>query len=274
MSGARIAALYCYPLKSARGLPLQTARLAATGLEHDREWLIVDAQQRFVTQREQPRLATLQVTLSGDDRLHLLAPGQPPLQLPQQFTGAACRVQIWRDECVAIDAGEVAARWLADWLGEGHRLVRFDRAHARLSNHEWTGGIDAPNLFSDGYPLLLLSQASLDDLAVRAGRRFPVERFRPNILLDGVPAYAEDGIDELRVGEVRLRVVKPCTRCVITTTDQLTGERDGDEPLRTLRSYRHDARLQGVLFAQNAVVLDGVGASLHVGQAVRLTARA
>ena len=273
VSDARIAALYCYPLKSARGMEMATARLTATGLEHDREWMIVDARDRFVTQREQPRLATLQVTLSDDGRLHLRAPGQAPLTQEQAFTGATRRVRIWRDECSAIAAGEAADRWLAGWLGEGHRLVRFDRSRPRLSSRDWTGGIDAPNLFSDGYPLLLLSQASLDDLAARAGRRFPVERFRPNILLDGVDAYAEDRIDELHAGAVRLKVVKPCTRCIITTTDQSTGARDGDEPLRTLRSYRHDARLQGVLFAQNAVVLDGVGASLHVGQPVHLTLR-
>ena len=273
MSDARIAALYCYPLKSARGLAMATARLTATGLEHDREWMIVDAHDRFVTQREQPRLATLQITLSDAGRLHLSAPGQAPLTLEQAFAGATRRVRIWRDQCSAIAAGEVADRWLGGWLGEGHRLVRFDRSRPRLSDHDWTGAVDAPNLFSDGYPLLLLSRASLDDLAARAGRRFPVERFRPNILLDGVEAYAEDRMDELHAGAVRLKVVKPCTRCIITTTDQSSGERDGDEPLRTLRSYRHDARLQGVLFAQNAVVLEGVGASLHVGQAVRWTPR-
>ena len=94
--------------------------------------------------------------------------------------------------------------------------------------------------------MLVLGQASLDDLAARAGRHFPVERFRPNLLLDGLDAYAEDGIDELAIGDVRLKLVKPCTRCIITTTDQETGARDGDEPLRTLRGYRHDARLQGI----------------------------
>ena len=272
MSTARIAGLYCYPLKSARGLSLRSARLCDTGIEHDREWLIVDARGRFVTQREQPRLATLQVLLPAD-QLQLQAPGQPPLALQQAFTGTPCRVQIWRDECAAIDAGDQAAHWLSTWLGGDFRLVRFDRAQPRYSSRDWTGDIDAPTLFSDGYPLLVLSQASLDDLAARAGRFFPVERFRPNLLLDGVEAYAEDRIDELVIGDVRLRLVKPCTRCIITTTDQESGARDGEEPLRTLRGYRHDARLQGVTFAQNAVVLDGIGSLLTVGQPVSYTLR-
>ncbi len=272
MSTARITGLYCYPLKSARGLALSAARLTGTGFEHDREWLLVDARGRFVTQREQPRLATLQVALS-DGALRLQAPGQPVLQLPQAFAGAPCRVQIWRDDCAAIDAGEAASQWLEAWLGGAFRLVRFDRAQPRFSSRDWTGGLDAPTLFPDGFPLLVLSQASLDDLAARAGRPFPVERFRPNILLDGLDAYAEDRIDELSIGPVRLKLVKPCTRCSITTTDQQSGARADDEPLRTLRGYRYDARLKGVTFAQNAIVLAGIGSLLAVGQAAACTLR-
>lgn len=267
MTTARIAGLFCYPLKSARGLSLQSARLHATGIEHDREWLIVDARGHFVTQREQPRLATLQVRLLPD-QLQLDAPGQPALTVPMDAGGERCRVRIWRDECAAIDGGDAAAHWLSEWLGARVRLVRFDRAQPRFSNRDWTGGIAAPNLFSDGYPLLVLGQASLDDLALRAGQRFAVERFRPNLLLEGLDAYAEDCISELSIGAARLRLVKPCTRCIITTTDPQTGTRDGDEPLRTLRSYRHDARLQGVTFAQNAIVVAGSGESLAVGQPV------
>lgn len=272
MSGARIASLFCHPVKSARGLSLHSARLRDTGIEHDREWLVVDAHGRFVTQREQPRLALLQVGLP-QDALRLDAPGQPPLVLSLSAPGTPCRVQVWRDECAAMDLGDAAAQWLSNWLGTALRLVRFDRNQRRLSSCEWTGNIEAPNLFSDGYPLLVLGQASLDDLALRAGRPFPVERFRPNLLLDGLAAYEEDRIDELAIGAVRLRLVKPCTRCIVTTTDPRTGARDGDEPLRTLRSYRHDARLQGVTFGQNALVLGGSGSLLTVGQPVTCTYR-
>lgn len=264
MSAPRIAGLYRYPLKSARGEALTSARLVATGLEHDREWLIVDGRGVFQTQRERPQLALLTVAC-GSDAWTLSAPGQPPLPLPRAFAGDGRRVRVWRDQCEAIDAGDAAARWLSQWLGGDYRLVRFDPAERRLSSREWTGDVEAPIQFSDGFPLLVLGAGSLDDLAARAGRRFPVERFRPNLLLDGLAPYEEDRIEELVIGAVRLRLVKPCTRCVITTTDQARGERDGDEPLRTLRSYRHDARLQGVTFAWNAVIVAGIGETLHVG---------
>ena len=264
MSAVRIKSLFCHPLKSARGLSLPAARLVATGLEHDREWLIVDARGRFQTQRELPQLATLTVTADGE-HWRLDAPGQPALTLSRQFAGEPCRVQVWNDECRAIDAGDPAGAWLAAWLGDSYRLVRFDPAERRLSNRDWTGEVEAANLFSDGFPLLVLSQGSLDDLAARAGRHFPVERFRPNLLLEGLAPFQEDRIAELHVGAVRLRLVKPCTRCVITSTDQQRGERDGDEPLRTLRTFRYDARLKGVTLAQNAVIIAGIGATLRVG---------
>lgn len=272
MSGLHLAALYIYPLKSAQGLRVNSAQLQATGIENDREWLIVDGHGRFVTQREQPRLATLQAQWQGE-QLRLMAPEQPTLTVTRSVTSNSCRVRIWGDECAAFDAGEAAATWLSSWLGGTFRLVRFDRSEPRYSAHEWTGEQSAPNLFTDGYPLLVLSQASLDDLATRAGRRFPVERFRPNLLLDGVAPYAEDQIDALTIGAARLRMVKPCTRCIITTTDPQTGVRDGDEPLRTLRSYRHDARLQGVTFGYNAIVIAGFGSQLNVGQPITFTLR-
>jgi uncharacterized protein YcbX len=133
--------------------------------------------------------------------------------------------------------------------------------------------VQAPNQFSDGFPLLVLSQASLDDLNARVGRVLPINRFRPNILIDGVEPYTEDRIEELRIGAITLRIVKPCTRCVITTTDQQQGVRDGDEPLRTLRSYRYDSNLQGVAFGQNAIIVGGVGEQMTLGQAARYTTR-
>ena len=266
MTGIRIAALYRYPLKSARGESLSSARLVVTGIEHDREWLIVDRNGLFQTQRVLPQLATLQVTLSGE-RWQLDAPGQPALSLARAFDGEPCRVRIWNDECQAVDAGTAAAGWLSRWLGGDYRLVRFADGTRRTSSREWTGDIAAPNQFTDGFPLLVLGRASLDDLAARAGRHFPVERFRPNLLLDGLAPYEEDRIETLVIGGVQLRLVKPCTRCVITTTDQARGERDGEEPLRTLRTYRHDRALKGVVLAQNAVIASGVGATLKVGDA-------
>jgi uncharacterized protein YcbX len=183
-------------------------------------------------------------------------------------------VQCWRDRCAAFDAGDDAAGWLEALLGRPHRLVRFDTCRRRLSNRHWTGDLDAENLFSDGYPLLGISRASLDDLNGRLAVPLPMERFRPNLVLDGLPAYGEDQIDELAGGGIRLRVVKPCARCQITTIDQGSGIGTGDEPLRTLRGYRFSAALHGVLFGQNIVTVSGFGATLQVGQTFDVTWRA
>jgi uncharacterized protein YcbX len=125
--------------------------------------------------------------------------------------------------------------------------------------------------FSDGYPILVISRASLDDLNSRLPQALPMERFRPNVVIDGVEAYDEDRMHELRSGPVTLRIVKPCVRCSITTTDQRRGAVDGVEPIRTLKEYRHDAALRGVTFGQNAIIVAGVGERLSVGQVFDIT---
>lgn len=260
-----------YPLKSARGIALPASDLGARGLAGDREWLIVDERRRFITQRELPQLALLAAEPHADHLL-LRAPQRAPLRVPR-IDGERLPVQIWRDEVMAIDAGDAAAAWLSDWLSQSCRLVRFDTQRYRLSNAQWAGTVAAENAFSDGFPVLVIGEASLADLNRRMERPLPMERFRPNIVLAGLEPYAEDRIHELRIGAARLRVVKPCTRCVITTTDQNTGQRDGEEPLRTLRGYRYDAQLHGVAFGQNAIIIEGIGVTLRAGDAVDISWR-
>jgi len=266
-----LAALHLYPVKSCRGIAVQEARLTAAGLEHDREWMIVTPEGRFVTQREAPRLALIATDLS-QDALTLVAPGASGLVVPLDWSDDVRQVTVWGDRCPAFDQGELAARWLTGFLGRPLRLVRFDPAHRRLSNSTWTGGVEAPNRFSDGYPLLAISRASLDDLNARLSVPLPVDRFRPNLVLDGLAPYGEDEIGDLVAGDVRLRRVKPCTRCAITTTNQATAEVEGDEPLRTLKSYRWDKALRGVTFGQNLIVVAGDGARLHTGLELRAEA--
>lgn len=261
----RLAALYYYPVKSARGLELEAAPLTRAGLEHDRRWMLIDARGRCLTQRELPRLALLRPTLSSTT-LGLEAPAMPALQLPLAYTGARRRVRIWRSECAAFDEGDAAADWMSAWLGAECRLVRFDPSERRLSSSRWTGRQQAENRFADGFPLLLLGAASLEDLNARLRHRLPLDRFRTNLLLEGLDPYDEDRIAELRAEGIRLRIVKPCARCKITTTNQQTGEVEGDEPLATLKTYRYDATLRGVLFAQNAIVIEGPGRTLRRGQ--------
>ncbi len=272
-ASVRIAALHCYPVKSARGIELDQARLTAAGLADDRRWMLVTPAGRFLTQRELPRLALLTPSLSADVLL-LSAPHQSPIAIALAPGGRRTRVTVWRDQCQAFDEGDEVAAWLQAWLGRECRLVRFDPTARRLSERDWTGDFEAENRFSDGYPILAVSTASLDDLNSRLAAPLPMNRFRPNVVLEGIAAYDEDRIEELTGDGLRLKLVKPCTRCVITTTRQDSGEPDGDEPLRTLRSYRYDARLHGVCFGQNAIVIEGADRVLARGQSLGIRWRA
>jgi hypothetical protein len=257
--------LHFYPVKSAGGLELEQALLTTAGFADDRRWMLVTPVGRFLTQRELPRLALLRPELSAA-ALQITARGRPAISIPLACQGRRCRVQVWKDQCDAFDEGDEVARALSGFLEVDCRLVRFDPAQSRPADPTWTGGIAAEARFADDFPLLALNAASLQDLNDRLAVRLPVNRFRPNIVLDGLRPYDEDRIDELSGDGVRLRLVKPCTRCRITTTNQDTGEVDGEEPLQTLRSYRYDASLRGLSFGQNAVVVEGLGATLRRGQ--------
>lgn len=265
MTHASITSLNIHPIKSCRAIPLERASLAVTGLAGDRQWMVVTLAGRFLTQREVPRLALIGITV-GEPELRIDAPEMPALTVPAQLAGESHPVTVWKDQCAARDAGDEPAEWFTRALSRPVRLVQFDASVPRPSNVEWTQGIEALNGFTDGFPVLVISEASLDDLNSRLATPLPMDRFRPNVVLSGLNAYDEDRIHELVAGEVRLRIVKPCTRCVITTTDQATAQVVGPEPLRTLRSYRWNAQLQGVAFGQNVIVASGVGEELHVGQ--------
>lgn len=267
---AAIQALNFYPVKSCRGISVQAAKVTPTGFEHDREWLIVDANNRFITQREEPRLALI-VPALGTEALELTAPAREPIRIGLNDEGESVEVVIWRDRCAAFDLGPAPAAWLSDFLGKPVRLVRFDRRRKRISNPEWTGDVEALTQFSDAFAWLVLSQASLDDLNTRLPETLPMNRFRPNIVIADVAPYAEDRAHELRAGNVTLRIVKPCTRCAIPTTDQDTAVRKGDQPLRTLKEYRFDKKLKGVLFGQNAILIAGAGETLRVGQELEIS---
>lgn len=267
----QITGLNIYPIKSCRGIALEQARLTETGFEHDREWLVITPEGRFLTQRERPQLAQVETAITGD-QLVLNKPNGAELSLPLNLTGPELEVTIWRDKAAAFDAGDQAAAWLTEHLGKPARLVRFDKRRKRARNDQWTEGVEALNQFSDGFPWLLISQGSLDELNRRMAKPLPMNRFRPNIVVDGLPPFGEDSVDEFVAGEVRLKAVKPCDRCVVTTTDQITGERSSDEPLRALKEFRFDRNLRGVLFGQNMILTGGLGNELKVGQQFDVTA--
>jgi uncharacterized protein YcbX len=276
----RLAALLVYPVKSCAGVALDRSLVVETGLEFDRHWMLVDAQGRFVTQRELPRMALVRTTLKHYE-LVLRAPGMLALHVRLDAVEAPTRVRVWKDEVAAYDMGDLAAQWFTDFLGTPLRLVRFDPDQKRLSNLQWTGGIEAENAFSDGYPLLVVSQASVDELNRRlsaAGQpAVTAWRMRPNLVLDGLDAHGEDHLDEIRFdtpqGPVRLKITKPCSRCTIPDVDPetaSTGHAVGD----ALAAYRADARLDGAItFGMNAIVVEGIERELAVGMTGSATYR-
>jgi uncharacterized protein len=271
---ARLARLFVYPVKSCAGVELTEAVLTPAGLDLDRAWMVVDADGEFVTQREFPRMALVRPQLKHHEVV-LRAPGMLALHLAIDGVEEPVRVRVWDDEVPAYDMGDVAAQWFSDFLGAKLRLVRFDPDHQRLSSLKWTGGVEAPNLFNDGFPLLVVSQASLDGLNARlaAGGRPPVgmERFRPNLVIDGVQEHDEDRLAWLRIAAdspVLLKSVKPCPRCPIPDVDPATGE-TGHAIADTLQAYRQDARVGGATtFGMNLIVLEGAEQVLRVGQTV------
>ena len=265
-----ITALFIYPVKSCGSIHLKASTLDAAGLTHDREWMVAARLTgKFVSQRDAPRLALIRPSIAGG-HLTLSAPGRSPLVVALDHGGAQVAVEIWNHSCNALDAGPDAAEWFSELVGFPVRLVRFDPRHRRLSNLDWTDGVEAPNRFSDGYPLLVLGCASLAALNERLRIALPMNRFRPNIVVDGTEAHDEDRWRSFQAGAAAIRLVKPCVRCEITTTDQDTGVRsDTAEPLMTLATYRTDPRMQGgITFGQNAIVTHGSGTTIQVGQAI------
>lgn len=263
---ARVASLHVYPVKSCRGIEVDAFRIAETGAEWDRRWMIVTAADgQFISQRTHPAMARIAVAIGGGN-LRLSSEGIDPLVIPADHGGDVRRVVVWKDTCAGVDAGDDAGDWLAAILGEPLRLVRIDPSVPRLASAEYAGPGRHPVSFADAYPMLMISRESLAELNRRLPEAIPMTRFRPNVVIEGVTAHAEDAMTRFRFGPVVLRGVKHCTRCPITTTDPLSGARDPhQEPLRTLGRYRHDRVLKGVTFGQNCVVEAGVGERLAVG---------
>jgi len=277
---ATIARLFVYPIKSCAGVELPEVLLTETGLEFDRAWMVVAADGVFVSQRELPRMALIQPQMKQMEMV-LRAPGMLALHVAFDRVEQPVRVKVWRDEVAAYDMGDIAAQWFSDFLSEPGkpqtlRLVRFDPEHKRLSNMTWTKGVEAPNLFSDGFPLLVTSENSLAELnekLVAAGHgAVGIERFRPNIVLAGIEAQDEDRVETMHIataeGEAHIEPSKPCPRCPIPDIDPKTAI-STPEVNDTLRTYRANARVDGAItFGMNCIVIDGVEHTLKVGQTV------
>lgn len=258
-----VAALTIYPVKSCRGIAVDAWPLDRRGLRHDRRFMIVRKDGKFVTQRELPKLALIETAIDrGAGTLRIAQEGEGAITVPLSPEGGdALRVEVWGDEIQARTVGDAVDRWLSAVLGETLRLVYFPDETIRPVDPRYAEGFDTG--FADGYPLLVVSQASLDELNARLAAPVTMERFRPNLVVGGALAFAEDGWREVSLPDAAMRIVKPCARCVIVTTDQATAARD-PEPLRTLATFRR--RDNDVLFGQNAVVLKA--GLLRVGDAL------
>jgi len=264
--------IHVYPVKSCAGVALDRGLLAETGLDLDRSWMVVDTAGRFVSQRELPRMALVRITLKSEEMI-LRAPGMLALHVALDRVEERTAVEVWNDHLAAYDMGALCAQWFSDFLGARLRLVRFDPDVRRLSPTQWTGALAAENAFQDAFPLLVASTASLDEvnrrLALAGHEPVTLARFRPNLVLAGIDAHAEDQIDEIVFagddGPVRIRLVKPCTRCSIPDVDPASGS-TGHAVGDVLAQYRASARMGGALtFAMNAVIVEGVGRTLAAG---------
>jgi uncharacterized protein YcbX len=266
---ATLSDVFIYPVKSMRGIPCQKATLVATGLEWDRQWMVVDGNGTFLSQRTHPRLARIVPGVTRE-ALVLNAPGMPLLRISYLATGERLAVRVWKDACTGIHQGSAADAWLSEALGAAVRLVRVAPDMQRNASAQFAGDTAAPLNFPDGYPILVCNEASLEDLNARLPEPIAMQRFRPNLVLAGLPAWAEDEIDTITAGGVTLRLVKPCTRCAIPSLNHLTGEASID-PLPVLRTFRWSRELHGITFGENAVVMSGVGDELTRGSPCRVS---
>jgi len=279
---ATLSELTLYPIKSCAGIALRSATLTRAGLMteqiYDREWMVVDANGQFLTQREHPKMALIVPRLKLDT-LELRAPGmlrlEIPLGLPDPADAVVVDVEVFEDRLKAYDCDALTAAWFTNYLGVPCRLVRFHAEAKRLANPKWTGGVEAPTLFSDGYPILVIGAESLRDLngkLTAAGRAaLPMNRFRPNIVIDGIEAFEEDYVETFRLGDALLKPVKPCPRCPMPSIDQEKGE-FGPDPLDILQGYRSKPEVDGAIcFGMNNILLEGEGQRVQVGQPVDIT---
>ncbi len=258
----RLTGLHVYPIKSAAGLAPAAWDVDGFGLRFDRRWMVVDAAGRMISQRTHPRMALVRPAV-GDGTLRIETAGMPALELPLAPGPAVTMpATVWDDTCTAVWTGEPAARWFSDVLETDCSLVYMPETTVRPADTTYAPPGHRVS-FADAFAFLLISEESLADLNARMPAPLPMNRFRPNLVIAGGAPFGEDALEFFRIGALRFRVIKPCDRCVLTTTDQATAER-GLEPLRTLATYR---RWDGkVYFGQN-VVHEGTG-RLAVGEAL------
>ena len=254
-----------YPIKACRGFDVSESRVERMGLANDRRMMVVTPEGEFLTQREHPRLALVTPALKNDS-VTLSAPNFDAMQFGIQTSGTPTLVTSWKSKGVhAIDQGDESAQWFSDWLGVSVRLMHLADGFKRKLNPEYAVSAEDHTGFADGYPILIISEASLLDLNSRLDSPLPMNRFRPNIVIKDCAPFAEDTWKRIRIGDVEMALVKPCPRCVVTTIDKETLEKS-KEPLKTLSTYRNQE--DGAMFGMNVIPLnEGV---IKVGMGVEV----
>jgi hypothetical protein len=283
MTQIKLSGIYTYPIKSAGGIALKTARVEQRGFQYDRRWMLVDETGKFLSQRQFPRMALISVLVEGD-KLVVKAPNTEPLSIALnldrgeaseelakpsgsvlvELSSSSIPVRIWNDVCDAIPVAEEVSQWFSEFLKTSCRLVYMPESSLRPVNPDYAIRDESVS-FADGFPFLLISEASLQDLNERLDEPVSMNRFRPNLVVSGCEAFAEDTWRQIRIGAIAFDVVKPCARCIVTTIDQTQGIR-GKEPLATLARYR---RQDGdILFGQN--LIPGNLGTLQLGDSVEI----
>lgn len=260
-----------YPIKSLAGISLSEAKIERRGLQFDRRWLLVDENNKFLTQREFPKMAALKVEIkNGGLAVSENAKNKIEVDFNPQANVSA-RVRIWQSNCSAKVYEDEINQWFSDALDTNCKLVLMPEETKRKVNYFYAVHKDDHVSFADGYPFLLIGENSLADLNSRLENDLPMNRFRPNLVVKDSEAFAEDGWKQIKIGETVFHLVKPCARCVMTTINQMTGEKEGKEPLKTLASYRTPKRSvkKKILFGQN-LIAESEGGVLRVGDRVEV----
>ena len=270
----KLSEIYIYPIKSLGGIRLENSNITTRGLENDRRFMLIDENGRFLTQREHPELAIFQTEIDGETLMITNKKDGSSVKVQTQYfntelSNPSLNVQIWDDQTTAIEVSQEASAWFTQALGIPTRLVFMHEESQRKieTNYALTG--NEITSFSDGYPILIAGQSSLDDLNNRLKNPVNINRFRPNFVFTNGEPFEEDDWHEFTIGDVRFFGVKPCSRCIMTTIDQETGEKNGKEPLLTLNKYRKAGKR--ILFGQN-VLVSQLG-TVSVGDVVTVLSR-
>lgn len=244
----QISGLYIYPIKSMAGISVNRAQVTDRGFEYDRRWMLVDENNLFISQREVAELALMNIDINEKGLSVTYKPGNTSISIPfQPETSEFAEVTIWDDTCTGQFVSQAADEWFSNMLNIRCRLVYMPDATHRITDQRYTSA-NSVTSFSDGYPFLIIGQASLDDLNSRLEKSVPMNRFRPNIVFTGGEPYSEDMMHTFEIGNIQFHGVKLCARCPIPTIDQQSLER-GKEPLKTLARYRF--KNNKIMFGQN-----------------------